>query len=161
MLGSASHQARRDEEHDVVDISVLLESPLAAGIAMHGRAVLAMRSWRDFEADPNLSCSPVGGCCWGMSTPLFALPHEGRITRATVGEPGWRRAKLALLMPLIVTVWIHRLGVDENTAAVSVLMPCPTSARSPGSANRVARWPAIDRESSDCLTACAISSSER
>src|SRR6185503_17051179 len=53
----ASHPARRDKEHDVVDLSVRIERPLAARVTMDGRAVLspvlvcALRRGRKFEDD--------------------------------------------------------------------------------------------------------------
>jgi len=52
---NSSHPARRNKEHDVVDLTVRVEHPLAACIAMDGLAVLPlvpvcpMRSGRCFE----------------------------------------------------------------------------------------------------------------
>ncbi len=63
-----------------------------------------------------------------MTAPSFALPYWGRITYATVGEPGWRRAMLALLMPIrmISAVWDTRVeGVERGCRKVSTFRRHP------------------------------------
>ena len=92
-LPPVAHPARGREEDDVLEVAVLVERPLAARVAVHGRAVRALvlvgalrRGWK-LEDDVDSAARRLGGCCLLMLVPPFALPQRGRIACATVGEP--------------------------------------------------------------------------
>ena len=104
---AVARPTRRCEPDDVLESAVGGDRPLATRVTMDDRAVFApvlvpaLRRRRNLEDDLDpLDLFTVGRVLLTHGSPLLVvLPQRGRIACATLDDPGWRRASLALQMP--------------------------------------------------------------